>query len=77
MSRRELFEVGGDVIGCGVEGVESPAEFGLVAAAGKLGLEHEVGLVELLDVCQVYFMLGQRSLALAVTHIIMGGWEGE
>ncbi len=75
MSERELFEVGGDVIGCGIERVESSTELGLVSTAGQLGLEHEIGLVELLHICQVDFVLRQRSLTLAVTHIIME-WGG-
>lgn len=63
-----LLDVGRDVFGGGVEGKEFLDELGFEGGGGELGLEHEVGLVEVLHIVEVDLVVVRSDFWRLVTH---------
>ena len=81
-----LFDIGGDVLGGGVEWKEFLDQFGLEGGGGQFGLEHQVGLVQVLHLVQVDLVVVRSDFRRLVTHgykyicnatdyVMLGAWE--
>lgn len=63
-----LFDISCDVFRCRVEGEELLDKLGLEGRGGELGLEHEIGLVHVLQLVEVDLVVIHSAFWRLVTH---------